>query len=338
MAQTYYDILGVMQGATQAELKKAYRRRARKHHPDVNPGDKTAEAKFKVVQEAYDVLSDQKKRQVYDQVGHEAYVSDAAGPGGAQQVGYQDLGDFLRGSGARGAGPGGFTHTRTTGPGGQRFGGGGELQDIFEQLFNQGFGGARSWQGSPFAGRQRQAVREKGAARHHQVSITFREAYSGKEISLRDSQGKTIKIKIPAGIDSGGKVRVAGQGEPGSAGGPPGDLLLHVTVQDHGHFERKGDNIYLTVPITVAEAALSATIEAPTMQGRVQLTIPAGTQGGTEFRLRGKGFSRLKGQGRGDQIIKVEIVVPRNLDMRSRELLRELTENNPENPRLGMWY
>jgi DnaJ-class molecular chaperone len=171
------------------------------------------------------------------------------------------------------------------------------------------------------------------------VSISFAEAYAGKEITLRSREGEQFRVRVPAGIDSGGKVRVVGRGEPGINGGPPGDLIVHVTVQDHPYFERRGDNIYLTVPVTFSEAALGTTVEIPTMTGRVQLRIPAGTPGGKELRLRGKGFPHLGGPaaGRGDQIVHVEIVVPHELDMRSRELLRELAQLNPGDPRTGRW-
>jgi len=169
------------------------------------------------------------------------------------------------------------------------------------------------------------------------VSISFEESFSGKELTISDSRGERLKVKIPAGISSGGKVRVAGHGEPGVNGGPPGDLLLIVTVQDHPYFQRRGDNVHLTAPVTFSEAALSTTIEVPTLEGKVQMKIPAGTQSGQEFRLRGKGFSRKGGRGRGDQLVHVEIVVPRRIDMRSRDLLREFAERNPGNPRVGRW-
>jgi len=338
MARDYYEMLGVKRGVSEAELKKAYRKRARRFHPDVNPGDAKAEATFKDIQQAYEVLSDPKQREIYDQVGHEAYKGGAAGfggpgaggPGGAgQRINFEDLRDIFGQGGAPGGGRSqGFSFQ------GEDVGG---VNDIFEQLFRQGFGGRQSWQGSPFQGGQRQAVRQKGIDRRLAVSISFQEAYRGKELTLSDSKGDRLKVKIPAGIDSGGKVRVSGRGEPGVNGGPPGDLILVVTVQDHPYFERKGDNVLLSVPVTFSEATLSATIEVPTMEGRVQMKVPAGTQGGREFRLRGKGFPRINGRGRGDQIVHVEIVVPKKLDMRSRELLREFADHNTENPRLGRW-
>lgn len=327
MAQDYYDILGVNRNAKPGLIKKAYRKLARKYHPDVNPGDPTTEAKFKEIQQAYAVLTDPKQREIYDQVGHEAYISGAAAAPGGPGV---DFSDLFRSQGGPASGRGGtYTYTVSADDPG--------VSSLFEQLFNQGFGGTRSWQGSPFAGGARSQVRQRGADRQLAVSITFDEAYHGKELTLTIGQGDKLKVRIPAGIDSGGKVRLAGRGEPGINGGPAGDLLLVVTVQDHKYFKRQGDNIYLEAPVTFSEAALSATIEIPTMTGKVQMKIPAGTQSGQEFRLRGKGFPRKRGPGRGDQIVKIQIVVPQQLDMRSRELMREFAELNPSNPRVGRW-
>jgi DnaJ-class molecular chaperone len=325
MPRDYYEVLGVKRDATEAEIKKAYRRLARKHHPDVNQSDKQAEAKFKEVQEAYDVLSDKEKRGQYDMFGHDAFSRGGAPP----DPGGFDFQDVFRGGQQPGGNSGfeGFTVN------------GGNLNDIFGQLFNQGFGGQHSWQDSPFGRAQRTQVRQRGADKQHQISISFAEAYSGKELTLRSREGEQFKVRIPGGIDSGGKVRVAGKGESGINGGPPGDLIVHVVVQDHPYFERRGNNIYLSVPVTVSEAALGASVEVPTLDGRVQLKVPPGTQSGTELRLRGKGFPHVGGPaaGRGDQLVRIEIVVPRELDMRSRELLRELAERNPGDPRTGRW-
>jgi DnaJ-class molecular chaperone len=333
MARDYYETLGVAQGATEAELKKAYRKLARKYHPDVNPGDKAAEARFKEIQHAYDVLTDPKQREVYDQVGHsgweQGYRNGGPAPGGP---GGPDMGDYFR----QGGGPGGTTYTWTNVPG-DEYQTSGQVNDLFEQLFNQGFGGSQSWQSSPFGRQGRARVRQKGGDKQHAASISFEDAYRGKELKLRDRQGKTFSVKIPAGIDSGGKVRVAGRGEEGLNGGPPGDLFIVVTVQDHPYFERRGDNIYLDVPVSFTEAALGATIEVPTMDGKVQMKVPPGTQGGAELRLRGKGFPHLQGLGRGDQFARIVIAVPQHLDVRSRELLRELEQLDPHNPRVGRW-
>lgn len=334
----YYDILGVKRTATEAELKRAYRKLARKFHPDVNPGNPKAEGQFKEVQQAYDVLTDPQKREIYDQVGHEAFVHGGAaqGPAGpashaGQQVDLGDLGDLFRRAQQGGARSGQRVNI------GNEYMTEGRVEDLFEQLFSQGYGDAQSWQGSPFGARERKSVRRKGADRQHAVSITFEEAYRGKELTLQDRKGERLKVALPAGIDSGGKVRLAGKGEPGINGGPPGDLIIHVTVQDHPYFERRGDNIYLTAPITIPEAALSATIEVPTMDGLVQMKVPAGTKSGQELRLRAKGFPHQAGIGRGDQFVQLEIVIPQTLDMRSRELLREFALLNPHNPRIGRW-
>jgi DnaJ-class molecular chaperone len=326
MARDFYDILGVRRNAKPGLIKKAYRKLARQYHPDVNPGDPKAESKFKEIQQAYAVLNDPKQREIYDQVGHEAFISGASAAPGAGGVNFGDMQDFF---GGRSGPTGSYTYT----VGGDASG----VNELFEQLFSQGFGGARSWQGTPFAGGARTQVRQKGSDRHLAVSITFEEAYRGKELMIDIGKGEKLKVRIPAGIDSGGKVRLSGKGEQGINGGPPGDLLLIITVQDHPYFERRGDNVYLKVPVTFAEATLSATIEIPTMAGKVQMKIPAGTQSGQEFRLRNKGFAKMNSQSRGDQIVHIEIVVPRQVDMRSRELLREFVEINPGNPRVGRW-
>jgi molecular chaperone DnaJ len=332
MAKDFYDILGVKRGATEAEIKKAYRKLARKHHPDVNPGDAQAETRFKEIQAAYDVLSDKDKRGQYDMFGHDAFTRGAGGGSGPQAGGF-DFNDIFRGQ-------------QQSRQGGQRvtYGDytveeGGGLNDLFGQFFNQGFGGQHSWEGSPFGGASRAQVRQRGMDKQHQISISFAEAYTGKELTLRSREGEQFKVRIPAGIDSGGRVRVTGKGEPGVNGGPAGDLVVHVTVQDHPYFERQGDNIYLSVPVTFSEAALGTTVEIPTMEGRVQLKVPPGTPGGKELRLRGKGFPHAGGPAsrRGDQLVRVEIVVPTELDVRSRELLRELAQHNPGDPRTGRW-
>ncbi|MEZ5338513.1 MAG: DnaJ C-terminal domain-containing protein [bacterium] len=323
MARDFYSVLGVKRGAEEAEIKKAYRKLARKYHPDVNPGDSSAEDRFKEVQRAYDVLMDKQQREIYDQVGHENFERGVrgGGPAGAE------YGDIF-GGGGPGAGRG-YTYTTS--------GDAGNMQDIFEQMFRQGFGTERSWSGSPFGGQHREQYSRRGRDMQSELSISFGDAYLGKKVRLRDAEGKELEVTIPGGIEDGGRVKLHGKGEPGVNGGPPGDLHVNVRIQPHAYFERRGDNIYLDVPITFEEAALGGRIEVPTMTGKVQMTIPAGSQGGSEMRLRGKGFPHLRGTGRGDQIVRLEIVVPKEIGMRGRELLREFSNLTQQNPRLGRW-
>lgn len=326
MSRDFYSILGVKRGASEAEIKKAYRKLARKYHPDVNPGDKSAEDRFKEIQRAYGVLTDKEQREIYDQVGHDNFERGVrGGPGGAG--GDVDFGDFFQGHGPGG----GRTYTYTTS------GDAGNMQDIFEQMFRQGFGTDRSWSGSPFGNQHRDQFSRRGRDMQSELSISFQDAYLGKKVRLRSSDGKELEVNIPGGIEDGGKVKLHGRGEPGINGGPPGDLHVNVRVQEHPYFERRGDNIYLDVPVTFEEAALGAKVEVPTMTGKVQMTIPPGSQGGSEMRLRGKGFPHLKGVGRGDQIVRLEIVVPQDIGMRGRDLLREFSALTQQNPRLGRW-
>ena len=323
MARDFYSILGVDKKASEAEIKKAYRKLARKYHPDVNPTDKSSEDRFKQVQQAYDVLMDKEQREIYDQVGHSNFEKGVRG--GGQGPGDMDFGDFNGGP----AGQRGYTYTTS--------GDAGNMQDIFEQMFRQGYGTDRSWSGSPFGNRHREQFSSRGRDMQHEISISFQDAYLGKKIRLRDSQGKELEVSIPGGIEDGGRVKLHGKGEPGINGGPPGDLQMHIIIQPHPYFERRGDNIYLDVPVSFDEAALGASIEVPTMTGRVQMRVPPGSQGGSELRLRGKGFPHLRGVGRGDQIVRLEIVVPKEIGMRGRDLLREFANLTQQNPRLDRW-
>lgn len=364
----YYEVLGVRKGVTDKEIKQAYRRLARKYHPDVNPNNKAAEAKFKEITEAYEVLGDPAKRGQYDQFGHQVFGA------GAEPAGRP------------GGGPSGFDFSRfdVGRPGG--------IEDLFSDLLG------RHEPAAP-------AGPSKGEDLHYAVDLRFEDAIRGlsTEISLqrrapcpscsgtgvgtggrlqpcsacggsgrvRGTSGlfggsqacarcrgtgklpsslcspcggagtvlkaERIAVKIPPGVENGSNVRVQGKGHAGRLGGPSGDLYIVTRVRPHPFFERKGDNIYCEVPISVNEAALGAKIEVPTVDGKASMRIPPETSSGQTFRLRAMGVPHLKGSGRGDQFVTVKIVLPRNLDTRSQELFRELGRLHPEDPRRAIW-
>ncbi|HZS48941.1 MAG TPA: molecular chaperone DnaJ [Blastocatellia bacterium] len=360
----YYKTLGVDKGAKAEDIKKAYRRLARKYHPDVNPGDKSAEEKFKKISEAFDVLSDPKKRKIYDEYGS-----------------YSD--NFVEG--AAGQQAGGFNFS------GFDFGGG-SFSDIFSSLF--GGGGRATEPPRPRA--------QRGADIEYPLSLSFEDAIKGITATItitrsetcnkcngagdlggaltscptckgsgqivnqsgrmrmnipcpdcggtgkrrqpcdkcrgtgRLPQSENVKVRIPAGVDTGSRVRVAGKGEAGVLGGAPGDLYIITNVTAHAFFTRKGDNIYCTIPITVPEAALGAKIEVPTIDGKAQLRIPPGTQSGQKFRMREKGAPSLRGNVRGDQYVEVKITLPKIVSEDTKEILRQFAKMNPENPRAAM--
>jgi molecular chaperone DnaJ len=378
----YYEILGIKRDAKPEEIKKAYRRLARKHHPDVNPGDKASEERFKLTTEAHDVLSDPKKRKVYDRFG--------------------EYSENLADAHARGAGP----STGRSAPAGFDFTGfdwgsaapqGGSSSSSFRDIFADLFGGTAKEKEPPRPQPQR------GADIEMPLSLTFEEAIKGLTTNitvnrseqcsrcngagdiggpvvvcqtckgsgqvqraggrLRFSQecpdcagsgrrrtpcslckGKgttpkteTVKVRIPAGVDTGSRVRIPGKGEGGRMGAPPGDLLINTNVGSHKYFTRKGDNIYVTVPITVPEAALGAKIEVPTVEGKAQLRIAPGTQSGQRFRLRQRGAPSLRDpNARGDQFVDVQIALPKVISEETKELLRQYAKSNEENPRVEM--
>lgn len=376
----YYQILGVKKDAKSDEIKKSYRRLARKFHPDVNPNDKAAEEKFKEVQEAYDVLSDDKKRKVFDRFG---YYNDNLDP------------DAPFASGAASS-PGGFGFsgfTWDTGSAGH--GTGSSFRDIFSDLF--GGGESRAHPEPP------RAVPKRGRDIEIPLALSFEESFNGlttnitvnrseqcsrchgagdtggpvvqcstckgtgqtqrtggrlqfsqpcpdcggtgrrrTPCSLCNGNGVTpkteqVKIRIPAGVDTGSRVRIPKKGHGGRLGAEPGDLFIITNVGRHSFLSRKGDNIYVTVPISVAEAALGARIEVPTVEGRAQLRIPPGTESGQKFRLRDRGFPSLRNPKlRGDQFVEVKIALPRVISEETKELLRQFEKLNPENPRKAM--
>ncbi|HEY3282945.1 MAG TPA: molecular chaperone DnaJ [Armatimonadota bacterium] len=375
MAKDFYSVLGVGRGASEKEIKQAYRKLARKYHPDVNPNKKEAEERFKEVSEAYEVLSDAEKRRSYDQFG-EHWKSGGMPPPGA-------------------GGPGGFTY-QTYNPQAGDFGAGGGLGDIFETLFGGAAGGGTTTRGQP---RQRAPKAAPGEDIQEEIFINLEDAYKGAvrsiNLELPETCGKCegsgekpgsgkkqcpkckgtgkgrslggllgmpcdecdgtgqvsaeacpncngrgrvmrqrrIEVKIPPGVDTGSKIRLAGEGLPGAHGGPRGNLYLIVNVRPHPVFERKGDDLTAEVPVTFPEAALGAEIQVPTVKGRGSMKIPPGTQSGQAFRLSGQGMPRLKGGGFGDEFVRVKVVVPRNLQDRERELVTELAALRPENPR-----
>ncbi len=381
----YYETLHVGRGASQEELRKAYRRLARKYHPDLNPGDKAAEERFKRVQEAYDVLSDPKKRQMYDQVGFYSDAGFAAGAGqsgGARpnmDFGGFDFSDFFQQSaGGRGRRTEEQSHF-------------GRFGDIFSQFF----GGRQAAEQSE--------VPQKGSDLEYALSIDFWRAIRGTQERLsitrhavcsacggsgstggaaatcpqcngtgsvsqmagamrfnlscprcngtgrlRDTcpncQGEgrltateTVEVRIPAGVQSGSRLRVAGKGNAGTLGAPPGDLYITTRIEPHPFFRRDGDNIEIKVPITVSEAGLGAKIEVPSIDGKTLLKIPPGTQNGQRFRMRDRGVFNSRKNTRGDQIVEVEVRVPDMRDERTREILRELGRLQLEDPRAEMW-
>jgi curved DNA-binding protein len=297
MPRDYYDVLQVKRDASEDEIRKKYRELARQYHPDRNPGDKEAEAKFKEVQEAYDVLSNKEKRAQYDQFGF-------AGP---RQAGPNGPADFQWGGGF--GGEGGEIDPNQLDEILGRFGGG------FADMFNQK---PRS------PGRSRRGTRQQTAPPvTHEVAIPFDTAALGGSLglSVNDQQ---IDVKIPAGVEEGQTMRLKGQG-PGGA-----DLLLKLKIEPHPYFEREGKDLVITAPITIAEAVLGAKMDVPTLQGeKLTVKIPAGTSSGARLRLRGKG---IKG---GDQYVEIKIVAPSSVKDESRRLMEQFAEQNPQQPRSG---
>lgn len=350
----YYEVLGVSKSATDEEIKKAYRKLAKQYHPDVNPGNQEAEAKFKEAGEAYAILSDKEKRSQYDQFGHAAFDQTAGGYGG----GYGGAGGF------------GF-----------------DVGDIFESFFGGGFGGRSSRRGGPQRGADlkytleltfEEAVfgTEKEITLNKSVSCDACEGTGSKskssvkcsacggtgQVNVRQNTpfgqfmnvrtcdrcggtGKVIsdpctvcqgrgtvrksvklKVKIPAGIDNGQAVSMAGQGEPGTHGGPAGNLLVSVRVKPHSILERDGYDVFLDKKISIVQATLGDVVLIDTIDGKVELTIPGGTQNGAMFKMRGRGIQKLQSSSRGDQYVRVTVEVPKRVSEKQKELLRSFDE------------
>jgi molecular chaperone DnaJ len=385
--EDYYKVLGVGRDAKPEELKKAYRRLARKYHPDVNPGDKASEERFKLITEAHDILSDPKKRAVYDRFGqYSDNLADAAARG-------------AYGAGAGGARSAPFDFTgfdwgnTTTGSAASSGGGSTSFRDIFADLF----GGGKQEKEVP------RPMPQRGADIEMPLALSFEEAVNGMTTNITvtrseqcsrcngagDTGGapitcptckgagqvqraggrlrfaqecpdcggvgkrrppcpvchgqgtvpksETVKVRIPAGVDTGSRVSVKGKGHGGRMGAPAGDLFIITNVGQHAYFKRKGDNIYVTVPLTVPEAALGAKIEVPTVTGKAQLRVPPGTQSGQKFRLRERGVPSLRNpQARGDQFVEVQVTLPKVISEETKELLKRYAQLNAENPRVAM--
>jgi curved DNA-binding protein len=307
----YYRILGVPRTASEKDIKSAYRKLARKFHPDVNPGDKQAEDKFKEVGEAYEILSDPEKRRRYDQFGAAGVRGPAGGPGGVHPSWQEVFRQAQRRSGpGRSPGTGPTINVDQVG----------EFGEFFESLFGRNV-------------RPGAATRPRtGENLEQDIAVTLEEAFNGGSrefvIDVPDATGKTnrerIEVKIPQGVRDGMKLRVAGKGHPGVGGGPRGDLFLRVKLQPHPLFERRGDDLVVDVPVPVWKAALGGDVEVRTLTGSGSFRIPPETQGGRTFRLRGQGMPVYGGTGRGDLLARVRVTLPDQLTDQERDLFEQL--------------
>jgi curved DNA-binding protein len=311
MAADYYETLGVARTATADDIRKAYRQLARKYHPDLNPNDAKAKEKFQQVQNAFDVLNDPKKREMYDRYGsaYESVGAGARGPhpwagagGGGPQVDF-DLEDLFGG-------------------------GGGGFADLFRQF------GQRGKRQQP-----RRDVPTRGANIEHELTVPFTTAVLGGEaqigIQRADGHVDTLQVKIPAGIEDGKRIRLRGQGEPSLDGGPAGDLLIKVIAAPHPHFRRHGKQLEVTVPVTLAEALRGAKVDVPTPHGTITLTVPPGTSSGRRLRLKGQGVKPVGGDA-GDLLAEIQIELPSSLSPEDCESLAAQLEKYHDNPRADL--
>lgn len=314
----FYAVLGVSKDVTEADLKKTYRKLARKYHPDSNPGDAAAEAKFKEISEAYAVLSDTEQRQEYDQIR-------AMGSGARFTAGGQSAGGFEDVFSMFGQGRGGNARYSA-----------GDYDDLFS-MFGQGGGGFGSGRfGQPTGGFRGYGGPTRGADVTARTTLDFMTAAKGETITLQGEDGKPFKVKIPAGVADGQKIRLRGRGRPSPDGGENGDIVVQVAVRPHPVFHRDGLNLRVTVPVTFTEAALGATIEVPTLDGEVvKLRVAPGTPSGRVLRVKGRGIQTQKGTG--DLLAEVQVAVPAHLDGAAKEALERFQELEPdENPRADL--
>ena len=348
----YYEVLGVSKGATDDEIKKAYRREAKKYHPDLHPGDKQAEANFKEVNEAYEVLSDSDKKARYDQFGHAGVDPNFGGGGAGGFGGFDDFGDIF--SNIFGGGFGGF------GGGGARRNGpvrGADIRQVIDITFEEAAFGCKK---NISITKQEECPTCKGSGTkpgtspvtckrcngQGQVKTQTRTPLgymtnittcpdckgTGKVVTdpCRDCRGtgrvrktRAIEVDIPQGINHGQTIQISGRGEPGQRGGSAGDLLITIRIKPHPIYKREDYDVYIEMPITFVEAALGATIRVPTIDGIVEYDIPEGTQTGTVFKLKNKGIPYIRGKNRGDEYVMVEVEVPKNISQKQKEVLRE---------------
>ena len=312
----FYSVLGVSKDASPEDVKKAYRKLARTYHPDQNPGDAAAEKKFKDITEANAVLSDPEEREQYDAIramGSGARFTAGGPAGGAGGAGFEDIfGDLFNGGG------GGGRRRYTTSSGG------GGFEDLFAQFGGAQGGDPRFSTGGGFGGQGGyggyQAPPRKGEDIHTTTTIPLRSAYRGTTVKLRRGNGQTTTVRIPQGVKDGQRLKIAGKGHSGPGGS--GDLLVTVKVKEHPFFTREGQDVHVTVPVTVSEAGLGATVQVPTLdEGHVNLKVPAGTSSGHRMRVKGKGFT--SGSTTGNMIVTVQVQLPADLDDAAQDALRE---------------